>query len=1206
MQKYRKDEWIFLNCNSPADLTAEYMENGVRLWEYDRCRDGHMLVSDFLIDETDVDFTTVIEDAEDGAGIGLYFGSGSYDDYLLAVICRNSISLRIPNGVPLGDTFRYEGAKRYYEIAKELVEAEFPLKVRFQKINQRINIWYEERKVLDCEALPLEKRENKIKHPRIMVKAVNTDKKSKAAVLVSDFILNRRMEESCCTGHCIWEESEEAAMVSLHLLAFRKQWTVTDERGFFEFKKLPKGRYTCVAGKEERGFSVFELIHDGTERQYVIPKSRKEKREAIRQGALDTDSEIIGLNGIWKFDWDKEEQGESEKWFCKDKHIYGKRIEVPFSWQSLQAFGEGFQADAYSLHQNNSFFTNYMEMGKTAWYQREIHMDACRNMTLVLGAVAGFVKVWLDEGQIEAGRDCENIEDMVNNISGNFYHPLRFPLGILNKGHRYLLTIKVTYPFHSNNCSNGKQGFWFTDAPGIWQNVWLEENRVVDIEDIMIDYSLDVSHKTANICGEIIFRQIFAPEERQHEKHLPDYAEIHINGQKIKAEPRQEGDKTLSAKFSLYMEDVHLWDTEDPYLYLLEVTLWQNGKITGKSSRKVGLRKIETLDGQILLNEKPLYIRGVLDQGYNPWGIYTYPFIYGERPGSMEYDIRKAKEYGYNLIRMHIKDNEPEWYSLCDELGMLVWDEHPSNFYGTWDNELWRKRYHQQLLLMIKKHNYHPGIVLFSVFNESWGITGGHEMSPWEELKAQNWQREETRFYKERNKKVLVIDNSGYAKTKETQLLDYHMYPDTFSDAKDFFLRMTKQNYAGSSFNCYNERNSKLMENIRIRELLQKNCSMDLGTLSYKGSEEQNGQPVIISEFVHTNQIEQLVRIMPGVSGYIRMNLASQENEDTSPMTNIRSERDFGYVHEDFSKAGYDVINSRNLIMADYPPLTRRNCGDELEIPVFVFLWEERLQNKELQLFVRWKGIDENGRDDILLGTYTNKIKGRCYYAFCPEVISFKIPENIKALYMFYSLYDKEQLICENSLQMEIKPDNKTKPVLASCNAANPVQWKTGAYHGIYEKDGRNLLWMKGKGCIIYRLPINVFEHNGWMFRIEVSTCECIRGTRLTDETVYPGTMSFRIGDLKKEIEIADSPWDRRALFSNSATMVTEEFEYKRSGEWGYGYHVTIPIPEEEMVKAVKKGYLEVRIECDEAGMVVYGNRMGRYGTDPLLIKFTE
>ena len=89
------------------------------------------------------------------------------------------------------------------------------------------------------------------------------------------------------------------------------------------------------------------------------------------------------------------------------------------------------------------------------------------------------------------------------------------------------------------------------------------------------------------------------------------------------------------------------------------------------------------------------------------------------------------------MIRMHIKDNEPDWYTLCDELGMPVWDEIPANFYGTSQDLHCQSMHKRQQKAAIRKHNYHPSVVICSLFNESWGITGDHEKSPWDDRKGQ-------------------------------------------------------------------------------------------------------------------------------------------------------------------------------------------------------------------------------------------------------------------------------------------------------------------------------------------------------------------------------------------------------------------------------------------------------------------------------------
>ena len=79
---------------------------------------------------------------------------------------------------------------------------------------------------------------------------------------------------------------------------------------------------------------------------------------------------------------------------------------------------------------------------------------------------------------------------------------------------------------------------------------------------------------------------------------------------------------------------------------MLKARISKDGRVVEESARKAAFRLIETVGNRLFLNRKPFYMRGVLDQGYNPWGLYTYPAIEGMEPGTMEFDIRKAKEYG--------------------------------------------------------------------------------------------------------------------------------------------------------------------------------------------------------------------------------------------------------------------------------------------------------------------------------------------------------------------------------------------------------------------------------------------------------------------------------------------------------------------------------------------------------------------------------
>lgn len=1321
MRRYEKEEWFFLNCNSPADLCAQYgADHSVVLQEYDRCRNGHMLVSGFRVDGGEARFTTRLLDMEDGAGVGFYYGSGGYNAYVLAVFENDRVSLRIPNGVPLGDTFRYDGTKRYYELGEASVPFTLPLWAAVELHGQRICVRVNEKEILSCD---LPKADWRHESPRIILQALSvTDAAPVTTAVFQEFDVSGVKKGSQCKGRCIWEkDSSPAGHVSLHLAGERDCWTETDARGNFVFADLPAGEYSCVAAGE-KGFSAFSIQHCATgdevsaglrqaeEKGYRNPKERiyqipepESGRTHIPGGELTDSHDRICLDGIWQFAWDPEGRGEKEGWF--DRRKWQRRIQVPFSWQSLTAFGEAFLADAYDLRQNNAWTTNPAELGNTGWYQRTVCPPKEGSWDLVIGAVNGFGNVWLNQEPV-----------------GSFESscgPVRFFLGSMQADREYRITIQVTYPFDKADICKGKQGFWFTDAPGIWQDVWLEEQRELRITDILLSYEFvtedlsrlrlkgqvaiekrelcreadcgkEVREKNAEqkrlavevlLDGKVIKADVQA-DERSEESGNPEGVksaeeagkperterlEITEKSEVIESAERPE---TLRAIFYMELDQVHLWSPEDPFCYELKARISKDGRVVEESARKAAFRLIETVGNRLFLNRKPFYMRGVLDQGYNPWGLYTYPAIEGMEPGTMEFDIRKAKEYGYNLIRMHIKDNEPDWYRICDETGMLVWDEMPVSFYATFRDEKWRINYEQQLKRMIRKQNYHPSVIVFSTFNESWGISGDHERSPWDEPEGQAWQKEMAQRYRTEMPQILLVDNSGYAKTGLTQLLDYHMYPVSYSEARDFYGRLTKQNYPGSVFNCYAEENKTLMKEDMVRDLLQRTCRMDLKETDFQGKECQSGQPVIISEFLHINQVEQMVRLYPEIAGFVRMNLSSQENEDTSPLTNTRMERDFGYVHSDFSSAGYGCVNSKNLVLPDYPPLTRQKAGSTIEVPVSVSLWDGSLSGKRLQLRVIGKGIDDQGQDDILFDRQEMEITAECYQPYEAAKVCLEIPFGMKGAYWFCELWREEQMLCDSSIQMEIledragvvdcaKNDDETCEVArgvickencvvgchadcgAICNAARPVRIETAGIFGHHEEVNpvRHLFWMAGAGELVYHLPVKAAESDPdcdllarmeeekpyghpsertekgtldchlsvkpekrYILRLEASTCECINGTRLSDTRTYEGRIHVSIGENSRTYTLPDAPWDRRALFSNSAGSSGDEVLHQNMGTYGYGYRLDIPVEHKDLQLALERGYLTLRIRSEETGVVLYGERMGRYGADPMLL----
>ena len=1268
-------EWNFINMNSPADLFCHYREDGtIYLEEYDRCRNGHLLLSSFFVDTASCGFETEILEIQDGAGIGLYFGDGCFDRYILAVVGNGRLEVRIPNGVPLGDTFRYDGPRRWYSAASVPFTREPPFRLGFQAAEKGFSVVCDGEVLIGSTEIAVPWRKP---YARLAVMAVNdSDASPKSGAVLGKYQMSGRENGERMAGACVDGEGRPLSQVWLHVAGISGHSGLTDEGGRFDLGYLPPGAYEVIGGAEGRGFCHFPVEHGGGEYRWCLePYWQQDSREMIPQGELKNDCFLASLNGVWKFTMDPLETGEEEKWYLPGRHTFDQRIRIPGSWQSLRAFGEEFLADDNSLHQASSFRCNWREQGRTAWMQTEISVEKETRVQLVLGAVSGIAKIWLDEKEIGCTVD--------------FYTPCRIRLGRLKAGRRYTLTMEVLYPFEGDQCCFGKQGFWFTDSPGIWQNVWLEEEKEVRISEILVDdyrkeddgirfggrieaegnpetmsevsvdsgtlkwdtekdtvYRLDFLYRApeghteavlefgetrlsvdfdatygeAYDCMTVYVRDCGRTEEAQF-KTETGYLEIlrvlagpvdfncriemnlEIAGEDVRIEvlePLTINSRGIpEAAFQIFGKGLMQWEPGAPNRYVLSASVGGESGSGGTyerwvSFRRVGQKTVKDGTAYVTVNGNPVYLRGVLDQGYNPWGIYTYPSLTGEGPGSVSFDVKAAGECGYNMIRMHIKDNEPEWYAACDREGVLVWDEVPSCFYGTWKDPLWRGLHLRRMKAMARKQNYHSSVVLCSVFNESWGILGDHERSPWDNDEAQNWIRTSAQTYRRLAPGILVVDNSGYGKTGETDILDYHSYPTEFADAMDFFERLDKQNYPGSAFNCYNEENRQLMKDEAVADLLQRNCRNPLKETVFTGKDCQKGQPVIISEFVHTNEIERLVRICR-FAGYVRMNLTSQENEDTSPFTSLRVRRDFGLMHRDMTPAGYEQANQADFIFLARPWLTGVKTGEVVKVPVYAGIRGRKPGDRDIRVHWSLAGVD-------FLGQWNRELDGGEVNMGIPWLetgkpgeIEVRIPEGIKGAWLFAWITDRGATLCEHDVQFEVETEEETGPEAFYWNPENTDREVFSGFTGRGSMEKRRVWWAAGSGRASWHIPVPKEYCGNKILRLELSSCECLEGTRLTDERKYPSKVRIYVqGELCGELVIPAQPWDKRALFSNAGAAEDGIVSYRRTGTYGYGFRYDIPVEVEENTV--------VSIETDDGGCIIYGNRMGRYGCDPMFL----
>ncbi len=320
-----------------------------------------------------------------------------------------------------------------------------------------------------------------------------------------------------------------------------------------------------------------------------------------------------------------------------------------------------------------------------AWYSRDIDIPdewfGDRVIVLGFGAVDYLAEVWLNEipvGEHEGG-----------------YLP--FTLDVTDAAHRgrNRLTVRVNDPLALfPELPHGKQS-WYGQLSGLWQSVWLESRPVYHLRQLFITPLAEQVEVVAVLnhplpAGYGLTFAVLAPDGQlcaQVESDLP----------------------TVSIPVPAPL----LWDIDSPNLYTLRVTL-QGPAITDVLSDTFGFRTVATRDGQLLLNGRPLYLRGALDQDYYPDLICTPPSA-----DYIEAQFRQAQAMGLNCLRLHIKIADPRYYAAADRLGLLIWAELPN-----WQllTPAAQQRAHDTLVGMVQRDWNHPSIIIWTIINESWGV----------------------------------------------------------------------------------------------------------------------------------------------------------------------------------------------------------------------------------------------------------------------------------------------------------------------------------------------------------------------------------------------------------------------------------------------------------------------------------------------------
>lgn len=387
---------------------------------------------------------------------------------------------------------------------------------------------------------------------------------------------------------------------------------------------------------------------------------------------------------------------------------YDGRILVPFSPESVL-----------------SGVNRQLKPEELLWYERILTVDKLpkgKRCILHFGAVDQNCEVYINHRK--AG----------SHIGG--YLPFSIDITHMLEEGTNLLSLKVQDTTETSHHSRGKQklnrgGMFYTAQSGIWQTVWLEWVPDLYISSLKLTPLVDASAVRVELTMNDDFN-------REKAEHINFRVEIYDKGRLLASMNSKMPFMTVA------LPQFTFWTPEKPYLYDLVISAGADKVISYFAMRKVEIKIDKDNIPRIYLNHEPYYQNGLLDQGYWPDGLYTAP-----SDEAMIYDIKKAKELGFNMLRKHIKIEPLRWYYHCDRIGMLVWQDmvNGGEDYNPWivgnlptifpwlqsrikdsHYSLFGRKSEEGRLEWIREceetvaHLYNcPSIIVWVPFNEAWG-----------------------------------------------------------------------------------------------------------------------------------------------------------------------------------------------------------------------------------------------------------------------------------------------------------------------------------------------------------------------------------------------------------------------------------------------------------------------------------------------------
>ena len=866
------------------------------------------------------------------------------------------------------------------------------------------------------------------------------------------------------------------------------------------------------------------------------------------------------LNGRWEFAFDPDDIGERNQWFTTDSP-WTSQIQVPYPWESLAAWGEEEQASNENYLSKNAYLNpeevtcggldregNYRDEPRhtIGWYRKTVYIPenwGDSRVILKFGAVDWKTTVWVNRNQIGTYE--------------NGYLPFEFDItDALTPGEPTTIVVRAEDAQDHSEQLAGKQIGWYVRTSGIWQTVYLEPRSATHIAQCHITPDIDNASATfaVKIDGDVENTGLTL---RWNCSELSGSTQVSTN----------ETQFTVS----IPPEQLRLWDVDTPNLYDVSLELVAEDTVIDRIFTYFGMRKVSIAKAPggdyqyIYLNNRPIYLLGALNQSFNPESVYT--FLTDE---AIRRDVERAKEFGFNFLRLHIKVDEPRLYYWADKLGLLFMCDIPN--FGNYTEKA-KARFEDTLRGNIARDYNHPSIISWCNFNETWGL-GGREYSEMHE--RQEWVREMYHLAKSLDTTRLIEDNSPCLYDHvETDINSWHFYINDYEHAKEHIANVVAETYPGSAFN-------------------------------YVGGNTQTDAPLINSEYggisagagdkdvswcfkYLTNEL----RLHPKICGYIYTELQDIEWEHNGFMNYDRSIKSFGYDYLD--------INTLDFIAIDYPPGTTVAPGEKITADIYASHFSHKTITGTT---LHWQLDTMSATGDITRGQVFGSvdIPFPQYQVQKVHKLELTMPDvhpAVGTLYVWVTDHTST-VVARNFINFEHFVE--ALPAIESDDSGtirlNYTPGNMSESSWDEPTTSEQLFSAVGSGYVEYKIPLPEELDTANIPEMEIifEASSFYGGARQTEPEKHPSDVTISVNGIEIEkVHVPDCPADARGVLS---------YIHEHPGIYGYLYNVKV---DPSLVLNGEAETLTVRYEVKadaeaKGGLALYGARMGRYPTGPHLL----